>query len=96
MDEESESIWSKLANINPLFFVMGLFLVAVLFSFWVWQTVHTPPVYPTPRFTHGTVISPVQVLTARARKALSPTPILETLTPQIVLTPDGTPRPWDG
>lgn len=104
-NEEPKSIWRKFyesfINGNPLYLMMGLFLAALLFSLWVWQTVNAPPVYPTPIFAHPTVVSPVQVLTERAKlqadrataRAAAGTP-----TPQIIPTLDGTgtPQPWDG
>lgn len=104
-NEEPKSIWRKfyesLINGNPLYLMMGLFLAALLFSLWVWQTVNGPPVYMTPNspeFSHPTIISPVQVLTERAKQLTPDTSPLVTPTPQIIPTLDGTqtPQPWDG
>lgn len=71
-----ERIFDELKAGNPLFFLMALFVIVLLATAWVWQTVTTPVIIATPRFRHPTAAY-ILTLTAQARQSgnLAPAPL---------------------
>ena len=62
-----ERIFDEFKSGNPLFYIMTLFVVVLLVTAWVWQTVTTPVIIATPRFSHPTAAY-ILTLTAQARQ----------------------------
>ncbi len=71
-----ERIFDEFKAGNPLFFLMALFVAVLLATMWVWQTVTTPVIIATPRFSHPTTAR-MLTLTAQARQggSLVPNPL---------------------
>jgi len=96
MDEEEsasifQSIYQEFKDGNPIFIPIGLLIVVLLGSWWVWQTTHNPVVEtPTPMFRHPSAVSPLMLLATQAASAAHQPQA--TVTPPVVkATPTPTP-----
>ena len=81
------TFFEELKDGNPFIILLILMVLVAIGGVWVWQTTHNSVVdIPTPRFSHPSAVSPIQVLTARALTN-GPLPVEVTPTPTVAATP---------